>query len=156
MAKKNSSAGCPNTIGVTCSRSLINYRMGPFWENQFFVFWRDPKNFFEPPKPYFALESSLLGGSSFYLKLFDPSNGFEVIDFKIGIFWKNYLLNQGLDQKVWSMTPPKVRFLRPDKVLGGPKRFWGPKKHKKLIFSKNLNSAICPYVVSKVALATAV
>ena len=44
------------------------------------------------------------------------------------------------------MTPPKVRFLRPNKVFGGPKRFQGPPKHKKLIFSKNPNSVICPNI----------
>ena len=34
------------------------------------------------------------------------------------------------------MTPPKVKFPRPIKVLGLKKVFWGPPKHKKLIFSK--------------------
>ena len=62
----NSSAGCSNTIGVTCSRSRINYRIGPFWENQFFVFWVAPKNFFETSKAYLALEISLLGGGSYF------------------------------------------------------------------------------------------
>ena len=36
-----------------------------------------------------------------------------------------------------TMTPPKVGFLRPNKVLGAQKSFFGPQKHKKLIFSKN-------------------
>ena len=62
MTKRNSSAGCPKTICVICSRSWINYRMGPFWENQFFVFWGAPKNFFETPKPYTVLETSHFWG----------------------------------------------------------------------------------------------
>ena len=41
------------------------------------------------------------------------------------------------------MTPPKVGFLRPNKVLGAKKSFLGLPKHKKMIFSKNLNSVIC-------------
>ena len=59
-----------------------------FLENQFFVFWGAPKNFFEPPKPYLASETSLLGGV-ILLKLFDLSNGFKVIALKIVIFWQN-------------------------------------------------------------------
>ena len=43
-----------------------------------------------------------------------------------------------------SMTPSKVRFLRPNKVLGGQKVFRDPPKSKKLIFSKTPNSVICP------------
>ena len=34
-----------------------------FKENQFFVFFEALKNFYEPPKPYLALETSLLLGS---------------------------------------------------------------------------------------------
>ena len=41
------------------------------------------------------------------------------------------------------MTLQKVGFLGPYKVFGDPKCFWAPPKHKKLIFSKNLNSLIC-------------
>ena len=44
------------------------------------------------------------------------------------------------------MTPPKVAFLRLNKVLGTQKSFLGPQKHKKLIFSKNPNSVICPNI----------
>ena len=42
------------------------------------------------------------------------------------------------------MTPPKVRFLRPNKVLGAQKSFLGPSKHKKLIFSKRAHPIIYP------------
>ena len=35
-----------------------------------------------------------------------------------------------------SMTPPKVGFLRPNKVLGGPKRFKSPPKTQKIDFVK--------------------
>ena len=34
------------------------------------------------------------------------------------------------------MTPPKVRFLRPNKVSGGQKSFWGAPKIKKNDFLK--------------------
>ena len=43
--------------------------------------------FFEPPKPFFALETPHFLGV-ILLKLFDMSNCFEVLDFKIGIFEK--------------------------------------------------------------------
>ena len=43
---------------------------------------------------------NLTFGRVILLKLFDPSNSFEVIVFKIGIFLKNYLQNCGPDQKV--------------------------------------------------------
>ena len=42
------------------------------------------------------------------------------------------------------MIPPKSEVLRPNKVFGGQKSFFGPPKSKKLIFSKNPNSVICP------------
>ena len=51
------------------------------------------------PQPYLALETSLLGGF-ILLKRFDPSNSFEVLDLKMGIFGQNYLKNRVLDQKV--------------------------------------------------------
>ena len=40
------------------------------------------------------------------------------------------------------MTPPKVRFLRPNEVLGAQKVFLGTTKHKKLIFYKTWNYLI--------------
>ena len=63
-----------------------NHIIPIFLENQFFVF-------FDPPKPYMASETSL----------FDLSNGFRLIDFKIAIFGHispGYPQNCGLDQKV--------------------------------------------------------
>ena len=63
-----------------------NHRSQVFWENQFFVFWGAPKNFFEPKKPYLALETPLFGGV-ILLKLFDPSFGFGATCGKIAIFW---------------------------------------------------------------------
>ena len=43
------------------------------------------------------------------------------------------------------MTHPKVRFLRPNMVFEGQKSFQGaPPKIKKIVFSKNPNSVICP------------
>ena len=51
-----------------------NHRGQVFWENQFFLFWGDPKNFFDPQKPYLALETQLLGGS--YSKTFHPCHSF--------------------------------------------------------------------------------
>ena len=38
-----------------------------------------------------------------------------------------------------SMTPPKVRILRPNKVLGAQKGFWGPHKTQKNDFLKKLD-----------------
>ena len=35
-----------------------------------------------------------------------PSNGFEVIDFKIGIIGQYYLQNHDLDKKVLEVWPP--------------------------------------------------
>ena len=94
-----------------------------------------------PEKLYLASETSLLGGV-ILLKLFDLSNGFKVIDFKIAIFWPN---QPWISPKLWprsksfrSMTPPKVRFLRPNKVLGAQKSFLGPPKTQKIDFLKKL------------------
>ena len=58
-----------------------------FRENQFFVFFGpqkiflSPQNLVWPQKPHFW--------GVILLKLFDLSNGFKVIDFKIAIFWPN-------------------------------------------------------------------
>ena len=51
-----------------------------------------------------------------------------------------------LESKIFrSMTPPKVGFL--NKVSGAQKSFFGPPKtEKKLIFSKNPISVICPNI----------
>ena len=35
-----------------------------------------------------------------------------------------------------TMTPPKVRFLKPNKVLGAQKTFFGPPKTQKIDFLK--------------------
>ena len=85
-------------------------------------------------KPYFW------GGH--ILKLFDLSNGFKVINFKIAIFWPNL---PWISPKLWprsksfrSMTTPKVRFLRPSMVLGAQKSFFGPQKTQKNWFSKKI------------------
>ena len=74
-------------------------------------------------------------GGVILLKLFDPSNGFGATDGKIALFghnqpWKSPKLL--LRSKSFrSMTPPKVRFARPNKVFWGQKSFWGPPKLKK-------------------------
>ena len=77
------------------------------------------------------------------LKLFDPSNAFKVIDFKIAIFWQNQLW---ISPKPWpgsksfrSITLPKVRFLRPNKVLGAQKSYFGPQKTQKIDFLQKLD-----------------
>ena len=105
MTKRNLSAECPNTIGVTCSRFQINHRMGPFWENKFFVFWLAQK-FFWAPNTLFGC-GNLTFGEVILLKLFDPSNGFEVWDFKRIFFGQNYLQIHGPDQKVLEVWPPQ-------------------------------------------------
>ena len=74
------------------------------------------------------------------LKLFDPSNGFGATDVKIALFrhnqpWKSPKPMLG-SKSFRSMTPPKVRFLRPNKVSGGQKSFLGAPKIKKIDFLK--------------------
>ena len=76
------------------------------------------------------------------------SFGFGATDGKISIFkhnqpWKS--TKTWLESKSFgSMTSQKVQFLRPNN-LGLQKKFW-PKKHQKLMFSKNPNSLICPNI----------
>ena len=41
------------------------------------------------------------------------------------------------------MTPPKVGFLRSNKVVGAQKSFFGPPETQKIDFLKNPNSVIC-------------
>ena len=85
----------------------------------------------------------VLGGSYFYnflIRSFGDIQGY--IDQKIAIL-KSITLNPLLRSKYFrSMTTPNVRFLRPNKVLMAQKKFLGPPKHKKLIFSKNWNYMI--------------
>ena len=83
--------------------------------------FQSPKNLIWPKKPHF-----FFGGGVIVLKLFDPSNGFEVIDFEIDVFWQNQ--NWISFGSFGSMTPPKVGFLRPNKVFGALKSFFGPPK----------------------------
>ena len=87
-----------------------------------------------------------MGGGVILLKLFDPSYGFGATDVKIALFGHNQPQKSPkplLGSKSFrSMTPQKMRFLRPKKVFGGQKSFLGPPKQKKLIFLKNPTSVI--------------
>ena len=57
-------------------------------------------------------------------------------NFEIAIFWLN---QPWISPKLWprskSMTPPKVGFLRPNRVFGGSKKFYGDPKNNKNLFS---------------------
>ena len=72
------------------------------------------------------------------LTFFNLSHGLRVEN---SLFWQSQLWKS---QKPWlgskyvrSMTPPKVRFLMPNKVLESKKRYRGPQKMKKTVFLKN-------------------
>ena len=71
------------------------------------------------------------------------SNGFEVIDFKIGIFWKNYLKNCNPYQKVLEVWPPKSEVSKAKWGFWGSKKCFGPPKLKKWFSQKNPKSVIC-------------
>ena len=47
---------------LTTPHVQTNHGIPVFWENQFFGFWGALKNFYDPSKPYLALETTLLGG----------------------------------------------------------------------------------------------
>ena len=81
--------------------------------------------------------TNLTFGGVILLKLFDPSYGFGATDGKKALFWRDHPWKS---PKLWlrsksfrSMTPPKVRFARPNKVFWGQKSFLGPPKIKKII-----------------------
>ena len=139
MTKRNSSAGCPKTICVICSRSWINYRMGPFWENQLFVFWGAQKTFLSPQNLIWPWKPHFWGGHT--SKTFQSVPWFWRYP---GLIWPKNSYFETLkpllrSKSFRSMTPPKVRFLRPNKVLGAQKRCLGPPKHKKIDFLKKLD-----------------
>ena len=109
------------------------------------------KTFFDP-KTLFGLRNPNFGGV-ILLKLFDLSNGLGARNYQNSHFWAKSVLDisktAAWNKKFRSMTPPKLGFLRPNKVFGVKKKvFRGPTKWKKLIFSKNLSSRICPKVDS--------
>ena len=75
--------------------------------------WFLINQFFEPPKPYLALETSLLGGV-ILLKLFDLNYGFGATDGKIANFrhnqpWKSAKPWHG-SKRFRSVTPQKRGF----------------------------------------------
>ena len=55
--------------------------VGFFEKINFLCFWGPQKTFLSPKNPTF--------GGVILLKLFDPSYGFEVVDFEKAIFWQN-------------------------------------------------------------------
>ena len=94
-----------------------------------------------PPQYFFVILKIWKEGQRVkVLKLFDPSYGFRATDGKIAIFCHNQPWKA---PKPWirsksfrSMTPPKVGFLRPNKVLGAQKSFYGPPETQKIDFLK--------------------
>ena len=110
-----------------------------FKENQYFVYFGATKNFFEPPKLFLGSETSLWG--VILLKLFDLGHSFGDIQGYINqkiVILKSITLKPLLRSKSFrSMTSPKVRFLRPNKVLGDQKSFfWAPQNTKNLFSQK--------------------
>ena len=137
--KRSDGTQVPRANVETTPNVRTNHRIRVFGENQFFVFFGGPKTFFGPPKAFFGLRNPTFGGVML-LKLFDPRFGFGATGCKIAIFWHNQPWKSQKLQ-LWSkscrsMTPPKVRFLRPNKVLGAQKNFLGPPKTQKIDFLK--------------------
>ena len=60
--------------------------MSKFFRKSIYCVLGGPKKVFLAPKPFLASETSLWGGGVNVLKLFNTSNGFKVIYFKIAIF----------------------------------------------------------------------
>ena len=72
-------------------------------------FWGAPSKFFDPPNPFLALETPLLGGhtsKTFWSELWFWSYRFWNSHF-FGKISTGYLQNNGPDQKVWEVWPPK-------------------------------------------------
>ena len=108
-----------------------------FLRKSIFLILGGPKKLFWPPETLFGLRNLTFGGV-IPLKLFDRSNGFGATDVKIALFghnqpWKSPKPMLG-SKSFRRMTPPKLRFLRPNKVSGGQKSLWGPPKIKKIDF----------------------
>ena len=115
-----------STPGVVRIHFRANPRIQVFWENQFFSFCGAPKNIFWPWKPFLALETPTLGGS--YLQNFLIWAAVLEIsraDFaQKWLFWTFPTSKPLLGSKSFrSMTPPKLGFLRPNKVFGVKKCF---------------------------------
>ena len=94
------------------------------------------------PKTLFGIRNLAFGGV-ILLTFFDPSQGFRD-------FWGGWCQNVEFStpqpmlrsKNVRSKTPPKVRFLMPNKVLGSKKKLRGPPKMKKTDFLINGESYI--------------
>ena len=129
----------------------VNLRVWVFWENRFFqlffsflgpqntIFW--PQHLSWPQKPHFwGGQTSETFWSEQWFRSWKCQNK--------PLFWQNQpWKSQKLllrSKSFRSLTPQKVGFLRPTKVLESKNSAFGPqktkKKLKKLIFSKNPNS----------------
>ena len=96
--------------------------VGFFEKIKFFVFFWTPKTFLSPTKLIWP-----------YKPHFGGDGGHTSITSKPQLRSKSFR----------NMTPQKVGFLGLIEIFGAQKVFWGPKKDKKWIFSKNLTSVIC-------------
>ena len=105
-----------------CSVKSLN--LG-FWRKSIFCVLGGTKKLFWAPKTFFCIRNLTLGGV-ILLKLSDPCNGFEVINFKIAIFRQN---QPWISPKLWprskcsrSMTPPESEISNTKEGFEGSKK----------------------------------
>ena len=111
--------------------------VGPFLRKTvFFIFW-GPLKFLLASKTLFCIRNPNFGGV-ILLRFFDPSNSLWDSQGGFSQKMKFSTFKPLLQSKnVRSMTPPKLRFLMPNKVLEAPKNFQKTPKMKKTVFLKN-------------------
>ena len=106
-------------VATALTTPHVQIFLGDFWDNQFFDFGGGAKNFFEPKKPYLALETPLFwgGGHTTYGK----------IAVLFGLISPGNHPNHDLDQKVLEVWPPKQGFMGTKKFFAHP-----PNQKKKI------------------------
>ena len=111
--------------------------VGPFLRKTvFFIFW-GPLKFLLASKTLFCIRNPNFGGV-ILLRFFDPSNSLWDSQGGFSQKMKFSTFKPLLQSKnVRSMTPPKLGFLMPNKVLEAPKNFQKTPKMKKTVFLKN-------------------
>ena len=111
--------------------------VGPFLRKTvFFIFW-GPLKFLLASKTLFCIRNPNFGGV-ILLRFFDPSNSLWDSQGGFSQKMKFSTFKPLLQSKnVRSMTPPKLGFLMPNKVLEAQKNFQKTPKMKKTVFLKN-------------------
>ena len=111
--------------------------VGPFLRKTvFFIFW-GPLKFLLASKTLFCIRNPNFGGV-ILLRFFDPSNSLWDTQGGFSQKMKFSTFKPLLQSKnVRSMTPPKLGFLMPNKVLEAQKNFQKTPKMKKTVFLKN-------------------